>query len=361
MKIMHMVLNLEIGGLENLVCEMARIQTQQGDEVVVCSLDSQEASLRKVEEDGFRIIYLDRRGGKDFRLLFRLVRLLKKEKPDILHTHNKAPLIYGALVRYLTKVPVLVNTRHGELKSYRHSFLLKAHDFIITVSHAVKRGFLETSRIQENKVKVIHDGIDIKKYDGSGAVSQSLEKNGRLIIGLVARLDHCKDVFNLLNSFQKVVALVNNAELWIVGDGVLRSDLERQADILGLKDKVKFWGWRKDVAAINSAIDIFVLPSVTEGLSLALLEAMACHCPVVATYVGGIPEVVVEGKTGFLVPPKDPNAMAEAILKIASNKELAKQMGNAGRKRVEEEFSLEKMVSEYQKVYEEALSERRND
>jgi len=354
-----MVLNLRIGGAENLVCDMARLQSRQGNEVIICSLESQQASLRKVEETGFRIIYLNKRGGKDFRLLFRLVRLLKKEKPDILHTHNKAPLIYGALMRFLTRTPVLVNTRHGQGRLHQSFFIWNAYDFIVAVSHSAKNELLEHNRIEKNKVRVIHNGIDIQRFNILDAADQSLQKNGKIVIGIVARLDYYKDLPNLITSFQKVLTRINNAELWIVGDGNLRDDVEHRLKVLGLKEKVKLWGWQKDIAFFDRQIDVFVLPSLTEGISLALLEAMACGCPVVATRVGGNPEVVVDGQTGFLVPPKDPEAMAEAIITILQDKRMAQSMGEAGRRRVEEKFSLARMVNEYQKVYEEVLYRKR--
>jgi glycosyltransferase involved in cell wall biosynthesis len=263
-------------------------------------------------------------------------------------------------VRFFTHVPVLVNTRHGQERFHRPFYIWNTYDVIVPVSHAAKDELVKINRIPENKVKVIQNGIDLRQFDVNDTAIRSLQKNGKTIIGIVTRLDQYKDIPNLIISFHNVLAQHNNAELWIVGDGDLRDDLQKQVDVSGLKENVKFWGWRKDIAAINTAIDVFVLPSVTEGLSIALLEAMACHCPAVATSVGGNPEVVVDGETGFLVPPKDPQAMAEKILVLLRDPALAQKMGQAGRRRVEEHFSLERMVEEYEKVYGEVMTEHKS-
>jgi len=348
MKIMHIVLNLNIGGLENLVCDMAQVQSQK-NETIVCSLEPEEISNRIIKDNGFRVMYLHRRPGKDFRLLFELIRLLKNEKPDVVHAHNRVPLIYGALARFFTKMPVLIHTRHGEEILHKPGFLWDRYNYIVAISHSAKDMLLSHNHIDSKKVRVIHNGIDINRFANRVFGSR---KDGKFVIGVVARLDPFKDIFNLIEAFKKVSANFSNAELWIVGDGPLKDSLKLKVKDLRLENSVKFLGWRSDIASINSQMDIFTLPSLTEGISIALLEAMACRLPVVATNVGGNPEVVVDGETGILVSPKEPEKMAEAIVRILSDKDMAKRMGEAGRKRVEEKFSLEKMVKEYEELYE---------
>ncbi len=350
-KIMHIVLNFDIGGLENLVFEMARMQSKR-NEVIVCSLEP-EVSSRKIEVDGFKVVYLNRKPGRDFRLLFELHNLLRHERPDIVHTHNIVPLVYGALARFFIKIPVLINTRHGQEDMRKPGFFWNAYDFIITISHSAKDRLLANNKIEPKKIRVIHNGIDISRFNGFKEAGSPVpvEKNGRLVVGTVTRLDHYKDIPNLISGFEKVFNYFGDAELWIIGDGPMKKELEEFVFSKGLGEKVIFWGWQKDIASIDKEMDVFVLPSVTEGISIALLEAMACGRPIVATRVGGNPEIVIDGETGFLVSPKEPDKMAEAIIKVLSDREMAKKMGEAGRRRVEEEFSLERMVREYEKLY----------
>jgi glycosyltransferase involved in cell wall biosynthesis len=163
----------------------------------------------------------------------------------------------------------------------------------------------------------------------------------------VARLAPEKDIGTLIRAFQILVPKFSDVELVVVGDGVERKKLEA----LALGANVRFLGSRDDIPELMRSFDVFVLASLTEGISLTLLEAMAASKPIVATNVGGNPEVVVDGVTGFLVPSQDPQAMADKILLLLNDPQLAQRMGIAGRRRVEQNFSLERMTDEYEKVY----------
>jgi glycosyltransferase involved in cell wall biosynthesis len=254
------------------------------------------------------------------------------------------------------------------------------------------------NRIQPDKVRVIRNGIeggsadcrlpiaDLRVGDGSlrrarptseeeGALgglrcpdrsqtsigtSTSTMRSGfpegsAFTIGTVGRLSWEKDQQALLEAFGLLKKQVDNACLLIVGDGALRGDLERAAEDLGIANDVQFLGYRDDVPSIMAALDVFVLPSLEEGISLTLLEAMAASRPIVATDVGGNPEVVVDGETGILVPSEDVAALAGAIIKLYGDKELRGKMGAAGRKRVEEHFSLNAMVDAYMALYSSVL------
>ncbi len=356
MKIMHMVLNLKIGGLENLVLDMARSQSKDENEVIICSLEPHRTFTREIGDESFRVVCMERKHGKDLKLLWNLRALLKDEKPDVVHTHNRVPLVYGTLSARLSGIKGVMNTRHGEEYLKRPAFIWNSNDFVVTISQSAKTNLLHCNRIRLDKVRTIYNGINTGRY--KNVIKTYGGKRGKHIVGTVCRLDDYKDIPTLIMSYERIISMFPVAELWIVGDGPQRENLAQLVNSRKLQSKVKFLGWRNDIGEINRDIDVFVLPSLTEGVSIALLEAMTCGCPVVATNVGGNPEVVVDGVTGFLVPPKDPVRMADAVGRILSDPKLAQEMGEAGRRRVEEKFSLDRMVAEYDELYRECLTKK---
>jgi glycosyltransferase involved in cell wall biosynthesis len=179
--------------------------------------------------------------------------------------------------------------------------------------------------------------------------------NAKKTIGIIGRLAAVKDHKNLINAFKLAREKLKNIELMIVGDGPLKQELESYVQEMGLAESVVFTGARRDIAQLLSGFDIFILSSLDEGMPITLLEAMAAGVPVIATKVGGIPEIVVDGKTGFLVPPQAPDKLAEKIYLLLENGKLADLMGKEGRKSVDENFSIGKMVSKYEAIYLAAL------
>jgi len=362
-KIMHVILSLECGGLEKLAIELGVAFTKNGFRASICCLDRLGELAPEAKAKGIKVHHVERKQGFDFTLPFRLARILQKERVDIVHTHNMSPLFYGTIAAHLAGVRVVINTRHGREKKTMSSFILGLNDAVIFISEDSKSEMLKYNHINEQNVKVIYNGIDVDRYrdhmDKNIAKDKLQIGRSTLVIGTVGRLSEEKDHFTLLDAFVKVAKLRDDVKLVIVGDGILRKELERYVKNRGLDEKVIFFGFRDDITEILPALDMFVLSSTTEGVALTLLEAMAASKPVVATNVGGNPEVVVDGETGFLVPPKDPQTMADAIMKILDNPELAKSMGRAGRKRVEQYFSLDRMVKDYTEVYEECLAKKR--
>lgn len=362
-KVMQIVLSLECGGLEKLVIDLATKLNNNGFNTSICCLDAlgelaNEASKKRIE-----VFVIKRRAGKDILLPFKLAYLMRSKKVDVVHTHNMAPLLYGTLAARLVGVPVVLNTRHGREKKSSSPFIWNMNDAVVAISEDAKREMLKWNRIDTKKTKVIHNGIDIYKYaclqDGSELRKMLNINTSTFVVGTVARLSPEKDQFTLIDAFLRVVNKIDDAKLVFVGDGILKDNLKSHAEKLGIPNKVMFLDFRDDVFNILPIFDVFVLSSLTEGISLTLLEAMAAALPIVATNVGGNPEVVIDGETGFFVPPKDPEKMAEAIMKILQNPELAKKMGEVGRKRVEEEFSLDRMIKEYEELYEECLVKKK--
>ena len=205
----------------------------------------------------------------------------------------------------------------------------------------------EIERVPNQKVLVIHNGIDLDHFPARP--DRDTRPIHRAIT--VARLNLIKDQGTMLRAVKLVTDIEPNFRLDLIGDGPSRAELESLRDQLDLGDKVRFLGTRTDVHEQLAEADLFLLSSISEGISLTLLEAMAVGLPIVATAVGGNPEVVTDGETGWLVPTQSPEAMAQAILKMIADPEMANRMGVAGRHRVEKEFNLDRVVIEYENLY----------
>ncbi|ACX51484.1 glycosyl transferase group 1 [Ammonifex degensii KC4] len=312
---------------------------------------------------------------EDVRAVFSLLSLLRRENFPLVHLHGfKAGLVGRLAGRLLRPSPLIVLTVHNSLffgeGSRKQKFLARIEAFlgrrtfkIIAVSQALRAELLTKFRLPPDKVVVIPNGIDLTPFT-LGVLSPTVHRElplptGVRLLGTVARLVPQKGLFCLLEALALLPAELRPGWL-IVGDGPLRQELEDKARALGLSHLVSFAGYRppEEIPSILKVIDIFVLPSLSEGLPLALLEAMAAGKPVVATAVGGIPEVVLEGRTGYLVPPGDAQALARALLSLLESPDKAREMGEAGRKWVEEHFSSRRMAQEVMKIYQEALATR---
>jgi glycosyltransferase involved in cell wall biosynthesis len=270
-------------------------------------------------------------------------------------------LFYGTLAAKLGKVKKVIYTEHGRTEKLSRKTRLAHRLLSRYVNHPVivakyLGDVLAAEGFDQNKIRLIQNGIDGKSYE-TPHVRFKLHKELGLgaenrLIGNVARLDPIKNHSLLLHAMQVVLKNKPRARLVLVGDGPLREQLEREAAGLGIEDAVFFLGERNDIAAILRDIDIFVLSSLSEGMSLTLVEAMAARTPIVATDVGGNPALITSGESGLLVPSADPAALASAILKILGDPNLAKSLAGAARHRFEEDFNLETMIERYMELYE---------
>ena len=365
MNIMHVVLSLRCGGLEKLVVDLAAETVKHGHNVRICSLESAGDLSEYARKRGIQVSSMNKKNSLDLTIIWKLFRLIKSEKVDVLNTHNIGPLIYGSLAGKLVGVPAIVSTRHGSGDMRRLNRIFWAlNDRIIPVSNDTKKTLLANNDIRGTNIRVIYNGVDVGNLslkESKECFKKKLNIDQKFrIIGTVGRLAHVKDYKTLLEAFRLAINDKKDVKLVFVGDGEEKESLEGYSRTLGISDNTIFMGFRQDVADIVSSFDIFLLSSLTEGISVALLEAMSLSVPAIVTDVGGNPEVVVDSETGILVPPKDPQKMAEAIRRILKNPDMAKKMGQAGRKRVEEKFSLDRMAREYEAIYEECLSKTRD-
>jgi glycosyltransferase involved in cell wall biosynthesis len=291
---------------------------------------------------------------------------------DVVQPFLTPATLFGLLPALICRTPVKIVTERNVVKNDGHfgyRLYLKAEDILtrfadwaVPNSEAGRKNLVERG-INPSRIKVIYNGINLSRLTVDNQdleqVKQSLDPPpGGKVVGMMARMFPVKNHAAFLQAAVLINRVVPNTRFALVGDGPLRGYLEDLSQELGLGSKVTFFGEQRDVGTYLAAIDIAALTSETEGCSNSLLEAMALGKPVVATDVGGNREVVHHGETGFLIPPGDVEALAEAIITLLQHPEIARSMGQAGKEMVVSRFSLERMVHEYENMYEETLSRK---
>ena len=361
-RVMHILLSLECGGAEKVAVNLIKKLGGNGFNFSVCTLDKL-GELKDELGDAVNIQCANRKSGIDFTLPARLSKIIRKFSPDVIHMHNPTSLLYGVIAGKLAGAPRMIVTQHGKIlkESSRMRIINKRISYFldktVSVSIDVADNIKNSYKVKKSKTETIINGIDealYKKDEAKRALGRlQFNLDGEIVIGHIARLSPEKDQKTLLCAFSKIAREINKVRLMIVGGGPLCDSLEALAIELDIKDKVIFTGFQKDIPYFLNIFDMFVLSSIREGTSLTLIEAMAASLPVIATDVGGNSKVIVDKKTGILVPAQSPDKLAEAMVYLAKNPALREKMGKEGRKRVEEKFSLSKMADEYAKLYRE--------
>jgi glycosyltransferase involved in cell wall biosynthesis len=300
----------------------------------------------------------------DWRWALRFKRLLQEEKVDLIHAHEFDANVQGTLVAAMTGIP-LVATVHG--KNYFWERLrrrlayrwVSRHATMVAVSQNLKQFIIEQVGLSPDRIKVIYNGVDaLQNYEQADVdrcrKELDIPKTDH-IVGVVGNLYPVKGHHHLIDGIPLILEKIPNTSFLFAGRGQLESQLKEQVHRLGLDRRVHFLGLRQDISRILAMLDVFVLPSLSEGLSMAILEAMMARKPVVATKVGGNPELVLDGETGYLVPPQDSRALALSLITLLMNRGQALQFGMRGKSRAEGQFSLRTMVQAYQSLYEECL------
>jgi glycosyltransferase involved in cell wall biosynthesis len=323
---------------------------------VICLHDRGPLAAR-IESMGVGVDLIGSHGIGRFDMGRRLARRLRELRPHIVHTHNPAPHQAAAMARIFTSFPALVHTKHGRnnfptrARRWAEQFAGKMTDIVVPVSTDAAEVAHRVDRVPPRKLRVIQNGIEVE-----AVVQATPLPGGRPPRAVhVARLNRIKDQGTLLRAARLVADTVPGFTLDIVGDGPMHDDVHALAADLGLGDVVRFHGFRDDVGAVLAESDLFVLPSLSEGISITLLEAMAAGLPVVTTDVGGNREVVLPGETGLLVRVRDPAALAAAMRTVLTNPALARRFGAAGQARVAATFAIDRTVRAYEAIYEELL------
>jgi glycosyltransferase involved in cell wall biosynthesis len=309
-------------------------------------------------------------GKLDVGAIPRLVRTMRSGKFDIVHTHMFASNLLGRVAAMLAGVPVVVSTVQliAEREKWWEILLDRAlqfkTDMMISSSEAVRRSFIKRG-IREDKIITIYNGIDFSRFDGvdGGEARNKIRlefgvDDSSFLVGTVARLRRVKGIGYLIEAARHIVETIPDARFLVVGDGPQKAELEHKVEQFDLSSEFIFAGTRWDVPAILSALDLFVLPSLSEALGIAVIEALLMRIPVVATNVGGVPEIVRSGETGLLVPPRDPTRLAEAIAYMHSNKDEAIAMAQAGERRVRGMFDIAHLARKQAELYERLLANR---
>jgi glycosyltransferase involved in cell wall biosynthesis len=354
-KIVHIITSLNFGGAERMLFDLARGLKDSGLEVSVVTVVGGGPLVSDFEETGVPVKIFRKKGKIGFRVVWKIWRFLRRERPAIVHTHLFGGDTWGRIAAILARVPVIVSTEHntnldeGGFKRFVKKFLSLFTKRIVAVSEAVKKYSITVDRIKEKKIEVILNGIPL------GNFLEIPEKRfgSPPVIGVIGRLEKQKGheyLFEALNVLKAVPWT-----LWVVGDGSLKNNLERLAKDLDLRERIIFLGARRNIPELLSQIDIFVMPSLWEGLGLALLEAAAAAKPIVASNVGGVPEIIKDGETGILVLPKNVKSLADGLEHVLLGAAEAKEMGVRARKFVSEKYGVERMVGDYEKLYRDLL------
>jgi glycosyltransferase involved in cell wall biosynthesis len=377
---------LDIGGAETQLVEMV-LQLDRRFAPSVCCLASSGPLAQRLEEAGIRVTTIGLRGvrhGKWRRFLPAIVRLpidlarfavcVIAHRPLIVHGVLLHAYVLGALTGRLTGVPVIVAGRRSLsiFKNGRRFLKLSERianrwtDLIIANSEAVRRDAIETEQLPPDKITVIHNGLDLQQYGRApDRVLNALRRDLRLgagpVVIVVANFIAYKGHEYFLRAWATVHRQLPEATALLVGDGPVRAAREAEARELGIDASLRFLGIRRDVPDLLAVADLLVHPSLQEGFSNALIEAMAAARPVVATDVGGNPEAVLDGETGRLVPARDADALAAAMLEILQRPDRGATLGHAGRHRACDRFQRSHMVPRYEAIYDELLARRAGD
>jgi sugar transferase (PEP-CTERM/EpsH1 system associated) len=324
----------------------------------ICST-TPAGALKQLVSSDVPVYGLNRRSGNDVRIIWSLQRLFRRERPDVVHTHGWGTLLEGMLAARLAGVPSVIHGEHGtlQMKTYQRWLQRRAWtsaDRVLSVSSRLAERMATTMQVPTERITTIRNGVDLSRFGSSdrGAARSGLGlSNDTLVIGTVGRLVPVKDHATLLEAISLLTKRGVDVTLLVSGDGPLHATLQARVRDLGIEHSVRFLGHRQDVEVVLAALDVFVLSSVSEGLSNTILEAMASGLPVVATRVGGAEELVVDGETGLLVEPGLPRKMAEALQLLLTNESKRRTMGAAARGRVETEFALTTMIDRYEALY----------
>ncbi len=315
--------------------------------------------LRQRAREGLDLVPLAPKTEMDLAAAWRLSRLIRQLGPDVVHAHDPHGVAMAALALSMStqpSKPPLIAARRVDFRlrgSALSRWKYRQVDCFICASEAIRQ-MLIADGVEADRAVTVHEGIDLGRVDAAPRLNLHEEfwlPHQAPLVGNVAALVPHKGQRHLVEAAALAVREVPDARFVIAGEGELRAALERQIKDRHLEKHVLLAGFRPDVLSLHKAFDIFVLSSVTEGLGTSLLDAMACGKPIVATTAGGIPEVVVDGETGILVPPRDPEAMARAIVTLLTDDALRRRMGEAGLARVRERFSAERMVQDTLEVY----------
>jgi len=377
--ILYVIPRMSIGGAQSHLLEVLRLLNRRRFSPLLCCLTTDRGVsphlLKQVRELDVPILDAEVRNAPHslirphtFLQMARMARILRHREVQVVHSYLFHANWFGTLTARLARVPVVIASRRNvdvytraEDRWACRAVNRLAHR-VTAVAWAVRDHVHQNEGCPLEKIIVIPNGVEVNRFEWVASDQTKKEAlgsvNGEVAIGTIARLVWYKGLEDLLQAATVIIGRYPLARFFVVGDGPLRQPLEEKTKALGLNGTVRFLGAVPNASSLLPHFDIVVLPSLWEGMSNSLLEAMAAGKPVVATDVGGSSEVVIDGKPGFLVPPKAPEALAGAVLHLLTDPELARDLGKAGRIRVEAEFTPEIMVARLEELYDSLLAAR---
>jgi glycosyltransferase involved in cell wall biosynthesis len=336
---------------------------------IFACLDERGTLADELDRGGFAVHLLGRRAGFDLRCALRLAELLRRENVEVIHAHQYGPFFYSLVARLFCRRPRVLFMEHGRAfpdyprrkRIVANRLLLERRDRVVAVGNAVRQALVDNEGIARERIGVVYNGIDLAPFATAARCRDQVRRelgvvNDELVIMQVARLDALKDHATAVRTFHRVWQRVPGARLVIVGEGPESSAIERHVRQLGLSAAVQLLGVRSDVPRLLAGADVCLLTSVSEGIPLTLIEAMAAGLPVVATRVGGVDEVVEHEVTGLLAPAGDEAVLAAHITRLAEDATLRTRLGLSGRDRATSRFSEDAMHRGYADLYEEMLA-----
>jgi sugar transferase (PEP-CTERM/EpsH1 system associated) len=363
-RVLHVLLSLEPGGLENGVVNVINRLDRDRFVSSVCCLKHAGEFARRIEDPRVDIHELHWRGGNDPRLALRLAGLLRRTRPDIVHTRNAEPFFYGFAGAKLARAQALVHSEHGRKFDDRPArfavqrWMSRHTDAIFAVSGQLKSDLVKHIGMPEASVEVLHNGVDLSRFNVAARTDaparEALRRDwgvpaGALVVGSVGRLVAVKNYGLLLRA---VAASGPDLHLVLAGEGPERAALTALAASLGIASRVHLLGHSNDVDRVLGAFDVFVLPSISEGMSNTLLEAMAAGVPPVASDVGGNGEIVRDGVDGRLFPSDDEAALRACLVALCGDGAERARLAAAARERVLSTFDIDQMIERYERLYE---------
>jgi L-malate glycosyltransferase len=367
MRVLFVICNLDRGGTETQAVELARRLTLAHCQVTVATL--QDGPLREaLEKDGIRIVDFPKKGSLlSFRGLYQFIRLLRfirREKFDVVHSHDLWANLVAVPAAKFAGAPVVFSSQRDLAHLYwytpfRKKIIGRIHRWstaVIVNSSAVSNLVQKEFHVPARRVCVVRNGVAFERFASLRANRRKLfpgvDQNTKLIVTVANMHTAVKGHYELIEAARRLKSTYPDAKFVLVGDGAERSNLEESSRAFGVQDSVLFLGRRTDIPELLACCDVFVLPSHAEGLPNSLLEAMATGLPVLATPVGGVPEVIENGVNGLLVPPRDPTSLADALLRILRDPEFATRLAVGGREGARSQFSFDRAVSELESIYE---------
>ena len=370
--ILHLYQNSKIGGVQQQIFSLIKSYNKDLFNPIFCCLGNREKIAEKLEQHGIEVITLNRTNYNrlSFKIIKDLYKIIKEKNIHILRTHRYRSNLYGRIAGWLAGVPVIISSVHDNYRSDKkierklmNKILSIITDKIVAVSESIKNDIIRYDKINPSKIEVINNGVDTLIFRPQSKDYELLKSlginNDDIVIGFVGRIVPAKGLEYLLEAFSYLKKEINNIKLLIVGDGAILKDLKNYSIELGISKYSIFTGERQDIQKILSCIDIFVMPSIAEGLPNALLEAMSSGKTVVTTKVGGIPEIIKDRFNGLIIPDKNSEMLAKAIKELITDKDLSEKLGENARHFIIENYSIEAVNKKWETLYLSILREKK--